>query len=285
MNRATDSGDEQLRSTIDTDLNRLLSMLEQDVRKRSRVRDSVKRLVRAWNEGAIDYVSKYINGPQGKSLMETYGDASVSIDRLRFALARNEDSVRGKLDDHLAEYCALEGLHLRGRQGSYHINGVLELDFDFKKRGAKVGTQYIQSLDWGRIKLALDNERGRLWQRGNGVTCIRDRLVAAYTNAIAKHPNVTGWVRLEDIYQELKRRVEQETPNWRTQQRLVAYYRDEFTVDLSILLSMQMAGKVSGTRIEFSAIRDPRLSFQVPLPDGTMNSVGFMRLSDKGKGG
>ena len=285
MKHTVNGGDAQLRSTIDTDLNRLLSMLEQDVRKRSRVRDSVKRLVRAWNDGAIDYVSKYINGAQGKSLIETYGDASVSIDRLRFALARNEDSVRGELDGHLAEYCAREGLHLRGRQGSYHVNGVLQVDFDLKKRGAKVGTQYIQSLDWGRIKLALDNERGRLWQRGNGVTCIRDRLVAAYTNAIAKHPNVTGWVRLEDIYQELKRRVEKETPNWRNQQRLVAYYRDEFTVDLSILLSTQMAGKVSGTRVEFSAIRDPRLSFQVPLPDGTVNSVGFMRLQEIDKGG
>jgi len=43
MNREKNSGDEQLKSTIDTDLNRLLSMLEQDVKRRSRVRDSVKR--------------------------------------------------------------------------------------------------------------------------------------------------------------------------------------------------------------------------------------------------
>ena len=285
MNHEKNSGDEQLKSTIDTDLNRLLSILEQDVKKRSRVRDSVKRLVRAWNDGAIAYVSKYINGPQGKSLIETYGDASVSINRLQLALARNEDSVREELGDHLAKYCAQEGLHLHGRQGSYNINGVLEVNFDLKKRGAKVGTQYIQSLNWGKIQFALNNERERLWQRGDDVTNIRDRLVAAYENAIAKHPNVTGWVRLEDIYQELKKRVEKETPNWKNQQRLVAYYRDEFTVDLSILLSVQMAGKVSGTEIEFSAIRDPRLSFQVPLPDGTANSVGFMRLKGKSYGG
>jgi len=285
MNHEKNSGDEQLKSTIDTDLNRLLSILEQDVKNRSRVRDSVKRLVRAWNNGDLSYMSKYINGPQGKSLIDTYGDASVSMDRLRLALARNEDSVREELDDHLAKYCAQEGLHLHGRHGSYHINGILEVNFDLKKRGAKVGTQYIQSLNWEKIRLALNSERERLWKREDDVANIRDRLVAAYKSVITKHPNVTGWVRLEDVYQELKKRVEKENPNWKSQQRLVAYYRDEFTVDLSILLSMQMAGKVSGTEIEFSAIRDPRLSFQVPLPDGTANSVGFMRLQDRSNGG
>lgn len=285
MNREKNSGDEQVKSTIDTDLNRLLSILEQDVKQRSRVRDSVKRLVRAWNLGDISYVSKYINGSQGKTLIETYGDAAVSVDRLRLALARNEDSVRKELDDRLVKYCAQERLHLYGRHGSYHINGILEVNFDLKKRGAKVGTQYIQSLNWEKIQVALNTERERLWQRGDDATAIRDRLVLAYENAIVKHPNVTGWVRLEDIYQELKKRIEKDNPNWKNQQRLIAYYRDEFTVDLSILLSMQMAGKVAGTEIEFSAIRDPRLSFQVPFPDGTANSVGFMRLKGKNYGG
>jgi len=272
------SGDEQLKSTIDTDLNRLLSILEQDVKQRSRVRDSVKRLVRAWNLGDIAYVSKYINGSRGKTLIETYGDAAVSLDRLRLALARNEDSVRKELDDRLEKYCAQKGLNLHGRHGSYHINGVLEVNFDLKKHGTKVGTQYIQSLNWGKIQLVLNTELERLWERREDAPTIRDRLVLAYENSIANHPSITGWVQLEDIYQELKKRIEKETPNWKTQHRLIAYYRDEFTVDLSILLSTQMSNKISGTQIEFSAIRDPRLSFQVPLPDGTANSVGFMRL-------
>lgn len=278
MSRENNSGDEQLRSTIDADLNRLISIVDQDVKQRSRIRDSVKRLFRAWNVGNINYVSKYINGPQGKALIEIYGDAAVSLDRLRLALARNEDSVRKELESLLVNYCSEEGLQLHGRNGSYHINTVLEVTFDFKKRGAKVGTQYVQSLHWDKIKSALYTERERLWKRGDDATKIRDRLVVAYEDAIAKHPNVTGWDRLEDIYQELKQRVEKETPDWQNRQRLIAYYRDEFTVDLSILLSVQMAGKLAGTQIEFSAIRDPRLSFQVPLPDGSSNSVGFMRL-------
>jgi hypothetical protein len=285
MNRERTTEDDQLRSTIEADLNHLLSILTQDVKKRSQVRDSAKRLVRAWSDGDISYVSKYINGPQGKSLIETYGDASVSMDRLRLALARNEDSVREELHDRLAAYCTNEKLRLNGRHGSYLVNGVLQVNFDLKKRAAKVGTQYIQSLDWGKIQSAIDIERERLWQRQHDPTAIRDRLVTAYEKAITKHPNVTGWARLEDIYQELKRRVEKEIPSWKSQQRLVAYYRDEFTVDLSSLLSLQMAGKVSGTEIEFSAIRDPRLSFQVPLPDGTATSIGFMRPKGKSYGG
>jgi hypothetical protein len=285
MNRERTTEDDQLRSTIEADLNHLLSILTQDVKKRSQVRDSAKRLARAWSDGDVSYVSKYVNGPQGKSLIETYGDASVSIDRLRLALARNEDSVREDLHDRLVEYCTHEKLHLNGRHGSYLINGVLQVNFDLKKRSAKVGTQYIQSLDWGKIQSAIDIERERLWRRPDDATGIRNRLVAAYEKAITKHPNVTGWARLEDIYQELKRRLERETPNWKSQHRLVAYYRDEFTVDLSSLLSLQMAGKVSGTEIEFSAIRDPRLSFQVPLPDGTATSIGFMRPKGKASGG
>jgi hypothetical protein len=277
MANQTNRGDEQLKSAVKADLERLLSLVRRDVERRVRVRAALKRLVQAWDRGDSDYLSRFLAGPASGLLLDTYGDAELSLERLRLALGRGADLAQEELERHLADYCSAKGFRLEGRSGAFHVDTLLNVTFDLKKRGAKVGTQYLQSLDWGKIEATLDSEHERLWGRPSDVATIRDRLVASYDIVAALHPNPTRWVRLADVYQELKRRAERETPDWKTRRRLAAYYRDEFCVDLSRVWSTQMAGRLGGVQIEFSAIRDPRLSFQIPLPDATVTSVGFMR--------
>ena len=278
MDNQTNRGDEQLKSAVRADLERLLSLVKGDVEQRVRVREALKRLVQAWDRGDQDYLSRFLAGSASRPLLETYRDAEVSLERLSLALARGADLAQEELEKHLANYCSAKGLRLEGRSGSFHVDTLLDVTFNLKKRAANVGIQPLQSLDWNKIEAALDSERERLWGRPSDPAAIRDRLVAAYETVAAIHPNPTRWVRLTDVYQELKRRVEKEMPDWKkTRLRLIAYYKDEFRVDLSRLWSAQMAGQLDGQQIEFSAIRDPRLSFHIPLPDGTSTSVGFIR--------
>ncbi|MDP2857792.1 MAG: hypothetical protein Q8P50_07430 [Bacillota bacterium] len=278
MDCQTNRGDEQLKSAVRADLERLLSLVKRDVEQRVRAREALKRLVQAWDRGDQDYLSRFLAGSTSRPLLETYRDAEVSLERLRLALARGADLAQEELEKQLANYCSAKGLRLEGRSGSFQVDTLLDVTLNLKKRAAKVGIQPLQSLDWSKIEAALDSERERLWGRPSDAAAIRDRLVAAYETVAALHPNPTRWVRLTDVYQEMKRRAEKEVPGWKkTRLRLNAYYRDEFCVDLSRLWSAQIAGPLDGQQIEFSAIRDPRLSFQIPLPDGTAASVGFMR--------
>ena len=86
-----------------------------------------------------------------------------------------------------------------------------------------------------------------------------------------------GWARLEDIYQELKRRLEEVNPNWKVGGRLVAYYKDEFSADLSMLWRAQVNNAVESPHLEFSGIRDPRLSYRVVLSAGRVEQYGHIR--------
>jgi hypothetical protein len=274
------NADQQLKSIVASDLGRLLATIDTDVKRRLRARDSIKRLLAAWERGDLEYASKFLIGPSGKTLAEVYGDAQVSLERLRLALARSADSAQEDLMRQLEDYCSTHGLHLDGRGSSYEIDSILSVVFDTKKRGVKVGNQFVQRFDWGKIEAALDQEIERLWGRPADPTAVQDRLLGAYHAVASTHPNPTKWVRLMDVYQELKKQVEKENPRWKTKGRLSAYYRDEFCVDLSRLMAAQMAGKLNGRELEFSAIRDPRLTFRVPLPDRTASALGFMRPLD-----
>lgn len=271
------AADQQLKSTVAADLSRLLSVIDGDVKRRMRARDVVKKLLAAWERGDVEYASKFLTGPSAKILPDTYGDAQVSLERLRLALARSADSAQEDLKVHLESYCAANGLHVEGRGGSYEIDSVLNVVFNAKKRGVKVGNQFVQRFDWSKIEAALNQEIQRLWGRPVDAAAIQRRFLAAYDAVAKRHPNPTKWVRLVDVYQELKRKAEEETPDWKKMGRLSAYYRDEFCVDLSRFLAAQMAGEMNGQQLEFSAIRDPRLTFRVPMPDRTSSAVGFMR--------
>lgn len=277
MTSETSRGDEQLKSAVRGDLERLRTLVKRDVHQRVRIREALNRLVHAWDRGDLDYLSRFLAGPASKSLLETYRDAELSLERLRLALARGADLVQEELGKRLADYCSARGLHLEGRSGSFHINTFIDVTFDLKKRAAKVGIKYMQSLDWDKIEAALDSERERLWGRPSDAAQIRDRMLAAYETVATAHPNPTRWARLADMYRELRKRAEGEMPEWKKKGRLAAYHRDEFSVDLERLWSAQLAGQLNGQQIELSAIRDPRLSFHIPLPDGTLSSVGFMR--------
>ena len=78
----------------------------------------------------------------------------------------------------------------------------------------------------------------------------------------------SDYVRLRDVYNRLK------ANRPKVAGRLVSYYRDEFSADLSCLLQHPK----HRSAFEFSAARDPHLAFPVVLDDGTLNQYGYVRL-------
>jgi hypothetical protein len=90
-------------------------------------------------------------------------------------------------------------------------------------------------------------------------------------------PNPTGWAPLEGIYQILKQQAESENPDWRKGGRLIAYYKDEFSADLSLLWEAQALKRLNSPHIELSSIRDPRRAYKVIQPDRNIGFYGFLR--------
>ena len=105
----------------------------------------------------------------------------------------------------------------------------------------------------------------------------RVELIDLYKEIILIKPNPVGWLRLEDIYQGLKNRVQVNNPAWNTGGRLVAYYKDEFSADLSNLWRAQTSERLGPPHIEFSGIRDPRFAYKVVLPGSQIGLYGHMR--------
>jgi hypothetical protein len=85
---------------------------------------------------------------------------------------------------------------------------------------------------------------------------------------------------LEDIYQILRQDAERSDPQWCKNGRLVAYYKDEFSADLSKLWEAQATKTIGSPHIEMSAIRDPRRAYKVLQPDHNTGTYGFLRPSE-----
>ncbi len=145
------------------------------------------------------------------------------------------------------------------------------------KGRTKIGILSITTLKWSRVLEALESERARLWKRGFKATLFRDQLVQAYQELEGAVPRPTGWTSLEGVYQILKREKEKKDPDWKKGGRLVAYYKDEFSVDLSLLWRAQASKEVGLPHIELSAIRDPRRAYKVLQPDSNIGFFGFLR--------
>ena len=71
--------------------------------------------------------------------------------------------------------------------------------------------------------------------------------------------------------------IKAENPDWKKGGRLIPYYKDEFSVDLSLLWQAQASNLIDQPLFEFSAIRDPRRSYKVLQPDQNIGFYGFLR--------
>jgi len=265
-----------LTQSILTELETLSGDMSADISKRSKARRVVVDLLKSLDENNADTATRILQN-RAEQLIDTYPRATTTLEKLRIDLNRRQEEQLRETCNRLEEYCRAERISLKGRPPKYTADHLLDVEFDRKKVRSKVGIQSLSTFDWPRVRDALQEERARLWQRPFDAADFKAQLVQAYKELERHSPSPTGWALLEGVYQILKQQAQDADPGWRTGGRLVAYYKDEFSADLSRLWEAQARRQVESPHIELSAIRDPQRAHKVIQPDRNVGLYGFLR--------
>jgi len=258
-------------------LDNLLEKVGDDIAQRNKIKDSVRRIREAWSNDNFDAAGRIISSENIQSLSKFYPEGEITVEKIKMCIEQEIDEKIGRIEIQLKKYCDDRQIKLHGKSPKFIIDHLINVEFNRKKNTAKVGNVYLQSLDWGKIKESIEEEHKRVWERPFDYSKFYNDIILFYEKIADYDRNPTGWVRLADMYQSLKTEVAKRNPNWKSKKRLIAYYKDEFSADLSKLWKAQNGSDMNDQKIEFSAIRDPRLAFKVILPDGFTGSYGFIR--------
>ncbi|MCJ7507498.1 MAG: hypothetical protein MUO85_02055 [candidate division Zixibacteria bacterium] len=263
--------------TILPSLEDLLKKIGDDIAKRNKIKDSVRRIREAWSNDDFDTAGRIISSENIQSLLRLYPEHEITVEKIKMCLELGIDEKINRIEMQLKKYCDDSKTRLHGKFPRFIIDYLINLEFNRKKNTVKIGSVYLQSLDWGKIQDSIEEERKRVWERPFDYSKFYDDIILFCEKIVEYERNPTGWIRLADIYQSLKTEIAKRSPNWKSKKRLVAYYKDEFSADLSKSWKAQNSGNITDRQIEFSAIRDPRLAFKVILTDGSTASYGFIR--------
>lgn len=277
-----ENNESSLAKLIGSELDYLLKQIEADVKQRSSIKKYLSQVRKAFEQSDAETLNRLLLRQMKDELLTSYPIARGTLEKLSIDVRRHSEQVFSSLFNRFQEYCENKKISLRGKMPKLIIDALLEVNLDEKKQTAKIGTIFLKTLDWEKIHVAIDRERHRIWDRDFDSISFRDSLLNVHSELLKIKPNPVGWVRLEDVYQSLKRDIQQKNPNWKKGGRLVAYYKDELSADLSKLWKAQISQKIGSPHIELSGIRDPRLSYKVVLPDGQIESYGHMRPKREG---
>lgn len=272
-----DNNESSLVKLVGSELDNLLSQVEADIKQRNSIKKYLSQMRKAFKESDTETLNRLFLKPVKGLLLTSYPMARETLEKLSIDAKRRSGRIFSSLFSRFQEYCANNKIPLQGKLPKLFVERLLEVEMDEDKQTAKIGTVFLRTLDWEKISVAIDRERHRIWGREFDPTSFRDHLLNIHLEIMKVKLNPVGWVRLEDVYRLLKKDAQQENPNWKKGGRLVAYYKDEFSADLSKLWEAQISRKTGSPHIELSGIRDPRLSYKVVLPDGQIQSYGYMR--------
>ncbi|MDI6734912.1 MAG: hypothetical protein QME42_01745 [bacterium] len=277
-----DNNESSLSKLILSELNRLLQELERDIKQRNSIKKYLSEMKKAYERSDSETLIKLLSRQTKEQLKSLYPTAMETMEKVSVDIRRHSEQAFATLFNQVQKYCKNNNISLRGNLPKLFVDYLLEVELNENKQTAKIGTIFLKTLDWEKIRVAMDREQHRIWDREFDPTNFRDRLLNFYLEIIKIKPNPVGWVQLEDIYQSQKRHIQQKNPNWKKGGRLIAYYKDEFSADLSKLWKAQIVQEIGSPHIELSGIRDPRLSYKIRLPDGKIESYGYMRLKNEG---
>jgi hypothetical protein len=266
-----------LEKSIVAELSQLGKTIELNVKQATAHKKYISQLVKAFESGDSQSVTKLLRNDVRASVITVYPVAKETFEKLGIWTKRITDADLASMQSKFEEYCQKRGLGLRGRLPKMVVDELLGIEINETARTAKIGSVFLRGLDWHKVESTLEKERQRIWQRGIQPSRFRDDLISVHNRLLRIKPNPVGWVRLEDVYQELKRLAEEGNPEWKSGGRLVAYYKDEFSADLSMLWRAQADHVISPPYIEFSGIRDPRLSYKIVLSAGRVEQYGHIR--------
>jgi hypothetical protein len=266
-----------LTKSVGSELAFLLKIISDSLKNDNDIKRYLMQLQKAFDNSNMVALEALLHKKTRDNLIASYPSASETLEKLSFYLKRESQEIFTSLSSRFQDYCDGQKLSLRGKFPKLTIDNLLDIELDEQKHSATIGTTFLKTLNWEKIRTTIDVERVRIWNRTFDPSSFRNQLLDIYIELIKIKPNPVGWVRLEDVYQILKVNAQKNNPNWKVGGRLVAYYKDEFSADLSKLWHAQTTQRPGSPQIEFSGIRDPRLSYKLVLPDGQIGSYGHMR--------
>jgi hypothetical protein len=181
--------------------------------------------------------------------------------RVGIAVRRTLDYGLVALREAVLSHATAQGWPVSVTEGKIVVEHLIAVELA-DDRTTRVQSKRVRSLSWDVVRPVLDSEYERVWGRARREA---DGFVGDLTALVEARG--TDNVRLRDVYEAIQRR-RPARPG-----KLATYYKDEFSADLSVLLSTP-----AGRGFEFSAIRDSRLAFLVVLPGGSLQQYGFVRL-------
>jgi hypothetical protein len=261
---------------ISAELENLSQVIADDVSERIKAKKMLENIIKAVSEDNSELATKLVNKGVTKIASE-YPQSKLTLQKLQVDLNRRQEEQVRQTCSQLEDYCRAKGIPVKGSSSKYMVDSFIDVELDRKKGRTKIGNLSLSTLKWPRILEALESEQARLWNREFSAEQFRKKLIEAYKQIEGSNSGHTGWASLEDVYQIIKREKEKEDPAWKKGGRLIAYYKDEFSVDLSLLWKAQASREVGIPHIELSAIRDPRRAFKVLQPDSNIGFFGFLR--------
>lgn len=265
-----------LTSSILTELEELNTNITSDVSERAKAQKLLNNLLKALLDENYDLVGQLL--VKGNLLITSvYPQTKLTLQKVQIDVNRRLDEQLRQTGSQLEEYCRSENIPLKSSGTKYVVDYFIDVEIDRQKGRTRIGNLSLSTLKWTKIKECLDLERSRLWKRDFNPVAFRDKLLQAYKQLGITSPGAIDWISLEEIYQILKRETEIEKPEWKKGGRLSAYYKDEFSADLSLLWKAQASRLFDFPYIELSAIRDPRRAYKVVQPDNNIGFFGFLR--------
>ena len=253
--------------------NRILKTISEDVSERIKIRSFAQSLSRAWERGDLDTVSWFVRKDIAEALPRYYPEGEGLLEEIKSSLEGHGRLEIDELELMVEHYCDEKGIKLNGGSSRFVVDHFIHIVFDRKRNAVKVGLLHLQNPEWAEIEQSIEKEHQRIWGRDFDFLEFHEELLLSYESIIKYQTHDTDWVGLVDIHGEIKK----QSLEGNIRGRSAGYPEEEFSADLSKLWWAQASGLYPDLRMEFSSNRDPRVCFEVILPDETTALYGFMR--------
>jgi hypothetical protein len=218
------------------------------------------RLHAAMAAGRLQIAQRILLDPRLAATLKLYPELAQKHNRVSISVRRALDRGLTVLRDEIVRFAEERRWQIVAADRRIVIDHLITIELA-EDRTTRVQSVRVRSLAWEAVRPVLDSEHERVWGRARRDSGL---FVTGLDQYLASRRGEN--VRLRDAYEALK---ESRPP---VPGRLASYYKDEFSADLSVLLTTPAA-----RRFEFSAIRDPRLAFPVVQAGGSLQQYGFVR--------
>ena len=235
--------------------------MNEDYRARDAALRLWTRLHRAMSEGRLQIAQRILGDPRMEATPKLYPELAQKHRRVSISVRRALDRGLTVLRSAILAFAEEQGWQVVATERRVVVDQLITIELA-EDRTTRVQATRVRSLSWVAVRPVLESEYARVWGRARRES---SSFLAEFDGYLTSRRGDN--VRLRDVYEAMKL-SRPEVPG-----RLATYYRDEFSADLSVLLTTAAA-----RRFEFSAIRDPRLAFAVVQAGGSLQQYGFVGL-------